>query len=86
MMMKKLKAFIENAMWIKLKALKKQEEERIEGLRAAAEIKRKAAVLARKQTILMKKVPYDSDEEEFGMTSPAFDRTPVKLLEQQLPA
>jgi len=46
--MKKLKTFIENAMWIKLKALKKKEEERIEALRVEAEKKRKAAVLARK--------------------------------------
>lgn len=48
MMMKKLKTFIENAMWIKLKAIKKAEEERIEGLRVEAEIKRKKAVLIRK--------------------------------------
>jgi hypothetical protein len=63
MMMKKLKTFIENAMWIKLKAIKKQEEERIEKLRAEAEIKRKAAILKRKETMMVKKVPYDSDDE-----------------------
>lgn len=64
--MKKLKTFIENAMWIKLKAMKKKEEERIESLRVEAEKKRKAAVLLRKQTMLIKKVPYDSDEEGNG--------------------
>lgn len=41
MMMKKLKTFIQNAMWIKLKAIKKQEEERIDLLRVEAEKKRK---------------------------------------------
>lgn len=48
MMMKKLKTFMQNAMWIKLKAIKKAEEERIEALRAEAEVKRKQTVLLRK--------------------------------------
>ena len=46
-MMKKLKTFIENAMWIKLKAIKKQEEDRLEVARVGAEVKRKAALLKR---------------------------------------
>lgn len=63
MMMKKLKTFIENAMWIKLKAIKKQEEDRIELLRVEAEIKRKEGLLKMKHQMTMKKVPYDSDDE-----------------------
>jgi hypothetical protein len=63
MMMKKLKTFIENAMWIKLKAIKKQEEDRIELLRVEAELKRKEGLLKMKHQMTMKKVPYDSDDE-----------------------
>jgi len=44
-MMKKLKTFIENAMWIKLKAIKKAEEEKIEARRVVAEVKRKESML-----------------------------------------
>jgi len=47
-MMKKLKTFLQNAMWIKLKAIKEQAEKDLEEKRAEAEIKRKAIVLARK--------------------------------------
>ena len=83
-MMKKLKTFIENAMWIKLKAIKKAEEDRIEGLRVEAEKKRRAAVLLRKQTLLVKKVPYDSDDEQ-AVKSPSNLPKP-NYLGQQHPA
>jgi len=78
MMMKKLKSFIENAMWIKLKALKKQEEDKLEMRRVEAEEKRKEAVMKRKQAMVIKK-PWDSDEEADSMQdrSPAF-RSAVK--------
>ena len=87
MMMKKLKSFIENAMWIKLKAIKKAEEEKLEKLREVAEIKRKETVLKYKQTMTLKKVPYDSDEDDFGMDkmSPAIGVKPT-LLDQKHPA
>lgn len=48
--MKKLKSFIQNAMWIKLKAMKKKEEERIAELRVEAEKKRQETNLKRKMT------------------------------------
>jgi hypothetical protein len=86
MMMKKLKTFIENAMWIKLKAIKKAEEERIEKLRAEAEVKRLATLKKMKQQMTMKRVPYDSDEEAAdNKISPAFRASP-KLLDQKHPA
>ena len=47
MMMKKLKTFIQNATWIKLKAIKQEEEEKLEARRAEAEIKRKRAMMIR---------------------------------------
>lgn len=71
-MMQRLKNFLQNAMWIKLKAIKKQAEEELEAKRAEAEKKRQKAILIRKQTMMaMKKVPYDSDEEAVAR-SPGF--------------
>jgi vacuolar-type H+-ATPase subunit E/Vma4 len=40
MMMKKLKTFIQNAMWIKLKAIKAEAEAELEAKREQAEKKR----------------------------------------------
>lgn len=65
MMMKKLKQFIQNAMWIKLKAIKKAEEEKLEALREEAEKKRLEANVKRKQTMMMmKRVPSVGSEDE----------------------
>jgi len=84
-MMKKLKSFIENAMWIKLKAIKAEAEAELEEKRAVAEKKRQKAILVRKQTMIaMKKVPYESDEEAFE-PSPCF-RGETKTMNQNLPA
>jgi len=47
-MMKKLKTFIQNAMWIKLKAIKAEAEAELEAKREVAEKERKKAVLKRK--------------------------------------
>jgi len=85
MMMKKLKTFIQNAMWIKLKAIKAEAEAELEAKRAEAEKKRQKAILVRKQTMLqMKKVPYDSDE-DVPQQSPGF-RAETKHMNQNLPA
>ena len=86
-MMKKLKTFLQNAMWIKLKAIKEQAERDLEAKRAEAEIKRKQTILARKQTMMaFKKVPYDSDEEaDLPQRSPGF-RVETNSMNQNLPA
>lgn len=86
MMMKKLKSFIQNAMWIKLKAIKAEAEAELEKKRAEAEKKRQKAILVRKQTLAaMKKVPYDSDGEEVVARSPGF-RAEAQTMNQNLPA
>jgi hypothetical protein len=84
-MMKKLKTFIQNAMWIKLKAIKAEAEAELEAKREQAEKKRKQAVLKRKQTLMaMKQQAYDSDNEEV-VRSPGF-RGEAKNMNQNLPA
>ena len=84
-MMKKLKVFLQNAMWIKLKAIKAEAEAELETKRAEAEKKRQKAILVRKQTMAaMKKVPYDSDAEEVAR-SPGF-RAEAQSMNQNLPA
>merc|ERR1712151_917711 len=71
-MMKKLKTFIQNAMWIKLKAIKAEAEAELEAKREVAEKERVQAVLKRKQTLMaMKQQAYDSDNEEV-VRSPGF--------------
>lgn len=83
-MMQRLKNFLQNAMWIKLKAIKQKAEEELEIKRAEAEKKRQKAILVRKQTMMaMKKVPYDSDEEV--PRSPGF-KAETKNMNQNLPA
>merc|ERR1712139_622809 len=85
-MMKKLKTFIQNAMWIKLKAIEAEAEAELEAKRAEAEKKRQHAILVRKQTMAaMKKVPYDSEEEEMQVRSPGF-KGEVKTMNQNIPA
>lgn len=86
-MMKKLKSFIQNAMWIKLKAIKAEAEAELEAKRAEAEKKRQKAILVRKQTMAaMKKIQIDSDEEvDSNLRSPGF-RAEAKDMKQNLAA
>lgn len=59
--MAKLKTFIQNTTWIKLKAIKKAEEEKLAMRKAESEKLRQKTMLARKATIA-KKEPYDSQK------------------------